>query len=152
MGIAEVDLDIRRQCESLVAGHFLTPVPRQRFVKFVRQLASVFDQGVGDGPSIFARELDQHQVARLTFDQRGNLAVVAATQLVTFPVPWYGSIVSRRGPFADGDGIDNPAVIVSLLCVIARATHASRPPQIRQQLLLQSTSGLNIEGAIDGLV
>ena len=54
MWIAEIDFDICRQRESLVASHFLAPIPRQRFVELLWQFASVFDQGVGDGPGVFA--------------------------------------------------------------------------------------------------
>jgi len=48
-------LDIGRQSESFVASHFFAPVPRQRFVEFLWQFASVLDQGVGDGPGVFSR-------------------------------------------------------------------------------------------------
>jgi hypothetical protein len=41
--ITEIDLDVGRQCESLVTGHLCTPVPGQRFVEFVRQLARVLE-------------------------------------------------------------------------------------------------------------
>lgn len=89
MRITEIDLDIGRQRESLVASHFLAPVPGQRFVEFLWQFASVFDQGVGHGSGIFSRELDQHQVARLTFDECRNLTILAAAQQITFPMPRY---------------------------------------------------------------
>jgi hypothetical protein len=43
-------------------------------------------------------------------------------------------------------------VIIRLLCVTARTAHSPGAPQVLQQLLLQGTTGLYEESAIDGLV
>ena len=84
--ITEVDLDVGRQCEALVVGHLFTPIPSQRLVEFLRQLASVFDQRVYDRTGIFSGDLYQHHVAGMTFDEGRNLAAIGSSQQVTFPV------------------------------------------------------------------
>lgn len=88
----------------------------------------------------------------MAFDEGRNLAVAAFTQKVTFPMTWHRPIFSRGRTLADRYRANDPAVIVSLLRVVARTAHDSRAPQMFQQLLFQGASGLNEEAAINGFV
>lgn len=54
--------------------------------------------------------------------------------------------------FADGHGIDDPAMDGGLLRVVARTAHAPGTPQVLQKLFLQGTARLDKERAVDGFV
>ncbi len=64
----------------LWSGHLGAPIPGQRFVEFLWQLASVLDQRIGERLGIFAGDLYQHHVACLTFDESRNLAAAISAQ------------------------------------------------------------------------
>src|SRR5271170_2165213 len=103
----------------------------------------MLDQRVDDRLRIFAANLDQHRIAGMALDQSRNLAVLAAEQEVTFPVPGYGPVFHAGRTLADRDGAGDSAVIVCLLGVMARTAHHSAAPQMLHQLLLQSATGLD---------
>jgi hypothetical protein len=46
----------------------------------------------------------------MALDQCGHVAVARPAQQVTLPVSGNGSIFDFRRSFADGDGIDDPAL------------------------------------------
>jgi hypothetical protein len=96
--------------------------------------------------------LDEHEVARLSLHQRGDLAVVRPEHQIAFPVTWHSAVLDRCRAFADRHGIDDLAVDVGLLRVMPRSTHAARAPQVLEQLLLQRATRLDEETAVDGLV
>ncbi|CAB3810966.1 hypothetical protein LMG27177_07649 [Paraburkholderia fynbosensis] len=152
LGIAEVHLDISGHGEAFVPGHLRSPIPCQRLIELLRQFGGVFDECIGDRLAILAGYPDQHNVTCLAFDERRNLAAAAAAQQITFPVAGYRTVFNASGAFADRYCVPNPAVIVRLLCVMARTAHGPGAPQVLQQLLLQGTTGLYEESAIDGLV
>ena len=135
-----------------MVGHLGSTIPGQRFVEFLRQLASVLDECIDDRLGILAGDLHQHHVARLTFDEGRNLAAPAAAQQITFPVTGYRAVFNCGRAFADRHRVADSAVIVRLQRVMARTAHGSRAPQVLKQLLLQCTTGLDEEAAIDGLV
>src|SRR6478672_12867948 len=56
-------------------GEFFSSIPGQRSVKFTGQPLRLFDQRRDDAFSILVRDLDQHHVARMTFDKRCDIAV-----------------------------------------------------------------------------
>ncbi len=60
MWIAEVDLDVSRQGEALVAGHLCASIPCQRFVELLRQRAGVLDQRFDNRLGFFAGNLEEH--------------------------------------------------------------------------------------------
>lgn len=100
--IAEVDHEVGGHGEALVVDHLLAPVPRQRSLRFLRQLAGMPDQeGVDDGLGILAGNLHQLHEPGLTFDERCNLAVCAAKQQIAFPMARYCAVFSRRRAFAN---------------------------------------------------
>ena len=80
MWITKVYLYVSRQREPRVVGHLFAPIPRQRFVEFLRQPARVFDQRIYDRLCIFASNLHQHYVACMTFDKGCDLAVAISEQ------------------------------------------------------------------------
>ena len=61
---------------------------------------------------------DQH-IARMTFDQGCDLAVLAAEQKITLPVTRYGTILDLCRSLADRDGIFYPATICRFLRVMS---------------------------------
>lgn len=78
----------------------------------------------------------------MALDQGRNLAVLAAEQQVAFPVPGYGQVFRAGWTLADRDGVGDSAVIVRLLGVMARTAYRPSAPQMLQQFLLQSTTGI----------
>jgi hypothetical protein len=73
----------------------------------------------------------------LTFNERRDLAVLAAEEQVTFPVARKRTIFDCRGTLADRYRISDLPVDAGLLRMVSRTTHASGTPQVRHQLLLQ---------------
>jgi len=53
----------------------------------------LLDECVDHCLCVFARRPDQHHVTCVTFDKRRDLAVVAATDKITFPVTRYSAIL-----------------------------------------------------------
>ena len=60
------------------------------------------------------------------------------------------SICRFRRSFADGDGVDDPAVPVNV--GVSRAAHVPLRSQVVQQLFFQYAPRLNEKAAVDGLV
>ncbi|AOJ40770.1 hypothetical protein WJ23_22425 [Burkholderia lata] len=101
LGIAEVDLDVRRNSEALVAGHLRAPIPRQRFIQFLRKLAGVSYQSIDDSLRVLAGNLHQHHEPGLAFDECCNLAVGVAEQQIAFPVSGNCSILGCARALTD---------------------------------------------------
>ena len=74
--IAEIDIDIGRQAKTFVIGKLFAPVPCQRFVEFSGQLPCMFDQRIYNRLGVPTWNLHQHHVARVTFDQGGDVGVL----------------------------------------------------------------------------
>lgn len=130
LGIAEVDLDVRRDSEALVASHLRTPIPRQRFIQFLRKLAGVSYQSIDDSFRVLAGNLHQHHEPGLAFDECCNLTVGVAEQKIAFPVPGYCSILGRARAFTDRYGIADVRAVLGLQCVLTRSTHRPRTAQV----------------------
>lgn len=101
MGIAEIDLDMGVERKALVVSHLFSAVPSKRFVELLRQLSGVVNQRVNHRLRVFASRLQQHDVACLAFDERGNLAVVTAEQQVALPVSRDSAILGAGWPLAN---------------------------------------------------
>lgn len=119
MRIAKIYLDIGVQSKALVLSHFLSVVPCQRFIELLWQLPCIPDECIDDGRGVFASGFHKHGVACLRLDQGGNLAVVAAKEKVTFPVPGYCSILGTGRTLADRYRPIDSAVVIGFLCVMA---------------------------------
>jgi hypothetical protein len=92
------------------------------------QLARGPDQRVDDRLRVLGWDLDEHEVARLSLYQRGDLAVAGAEQQIAFPMTGHSAILDRCGPLADRHGTHDLAVVVGLLGVMPRPTHAACTP------------------------
>jgi hypothetical protein len=62
------------------------------------------------------------------------------------------AILDRGWTFADRHCVADPAVVARLLRVMAGTPHDPGTPQMVQRFLLQGTTGLDEETAVDGLV
>ena len=80
----------------------------------VGQLLGLLDQRVDDGLRVAARDLGEHHVPGLPFDQRDDVAVLRAAQQVAFPMAGDRSILDAGRPLADGDGIRDASSSVGL--------------------------------------
>jgi len=112
----------------------------------------VFDQRVDHGLCVLAADPYEHDVARVTLHERGNLAVMAPHQQITFPVAGHGPVFDLSRAFADGYHAGELAMIGRLLSVVARTSHGACASEMHQKLLFQGTTGLDEEAAIDGLM
>jgi hypothetical protein len=112
----------------------------------------MLDQSVDDGLSVFASELDQHDVAGLPLYQRGDLAITIAKHQVAFPVSWNGAILCTSGTFTDRYRSDNATVVGSFLRVVTRSAHSARASKVFQQLLFQGPTCMDIKRAVARLV
>ena len=72
-----------------------------------------------DGVGVFVHQLDQHHVARVSLDQRRNLAVGIAEQQIAFPVAWNCPILNAGWTLADGHCIDDTPMDGCFLRVVA---------------------------------
>jgi hypothetical protein len=99
--IAEVDVDVGFHGEALVIGEFFAAVPGQRFVKFVRQLSRLLDQGGDYSLRILGRDLGEHQITRVAFDKRQDVAVIRPAKQVALPVTRHGPVLNRRWSLSD---------------------------------------------------
>ena len=101
----EPRLDLGGQGQALMIGELFSSIPGQRSVKFTGQPLRLFDQRRDDAFSILVRDLDQHHVARMTFDKRCDIAVPGTADQVALPMARHGAIFNGCGSFADGHGI-----------------------------------------------
>lgn len=95
--VAEIDLDVPGQGELLVGMHLGAPAPGQGLVKLLWQLAGMLDERVYHRLRVFAIQLHEHHVARLTLDQGCDLALATTKDQVAFPMPWHSSVFNARG-------------------------------------------------------
>lgn len=117
--ITEAHLDIGSQTEATMRGHFLATIPGQRLGQFARQLLDLLGQNGGNGLRVFAWHPSQHHVTAVTFHQRHDLAVVAADEEIALPVARYGTVLGIGRSLTDRDGVFDPAMIGSLLRMVA---------------------------------
>ena len=104
----------------------------------------MLDQRIDDRLSVLAIDLRHHEIARITFDQRGDLAVVGAKDQVAFPMPGNCSVSSRRWSLTEGEHVTDLAVITGFLRVMARTTHGASAPKVLQQLFFQGAASLYV--------
>src|SRR5690349_4051494 len=108
----------------------------------IRQ-ATFLPERTGCSSGIFARHFHQHGNTRMTLYQRGHVAVARPTQQITLPMTGNGTIFDFRRSFADGDGIDGPALGVPLNAGMPRAADPPLRSQMPHQLLFQRSARLN---------
>jgi hypothetical protein len=130
--ITEINTDVDGEGKTFVVRHFFTPVPGQRLVELLRQLASVVDQGINDGFGVFAGNLHQHHITRMALNQGSDLAIGIAEHRIPFPMAGYCPILDGSWPFTNRNCVGDAAVVVRLLRVVPRPAHGARTPQMFQ--------------------
>lgn len=80
----------------------------------------MFDQRIDQRLNIFRRHLDQHDVSRLSLDQRRNLTAAATEKQVALPVPRNSSIFRGGRALADRNSVNYSSMVVGFLGVVAR--------------------------------
>src|SRR5712675_772363 len=63
-----------------------------------------------------------------------------------------GPILDFRGPFPDGDGIDDLTTAVSAITGLPRAAYTPLGPKVLNQLFFQHSSRLDEQAAVNGFV
>ena len=133
-------------------GELFASIPGQRSVKFTGQPLRLFDQRRDDAFSILVRDLDQHHVARMTFDKRCDIAVPGPADQVALPMARHGAIFNGCGSFADGHGILYLAEPGSFQAGVLGAADSAFRSEVLKQFFFQHPARLNEQTAIDRLV
>ncbi|KWT66536.1 hypothetical protein APV28_4422 [Comamonas testosteroni] len=79
-------------------------------LEFLWQFASMLNERVDDCLRVFAIELHQHHVSRLTLDQGRNLAVATSKDQIAFPMPRHSSVFNAHLTLTDRDGVGDLAM------------------------------------------
>ncbi len=109
-------------------------------------------EGHRHGARILLFYFDQHDIPRLAFDSRGNVAVIGAGNEVAFPMTGYRAIFDGGWPVTNRDGIRDFPQSLSLQTRMLRSANGSFGSKTVLQLLFQDAFRLNIQAAIDGFV
>lgn len=132
--------------------HLGASVPGQGFVQLGRESLGMLYEGGRHGFRILLFNFSQHDIPRLAFDSRRNIAVVGSANEVSFPMPRDRAIFYGGGPFTNRDGIRDVPKSLSLQTGMPRPANGSFGSETGLQFLFQDASGLNIQAAIDGFV
>ena len=96
-----------------------------------------------DSRCVFAGYFYQYGETRMTFHQGCDVTVVRAAQQIALPMTGNGTVLDLRGPFPDGDGIDDLPTAVSAIAGVPRATYTPLGSKMLNQLFFQHASRLN---------
>src|SRR6202790_1999006 len=88
----------------------------------------------------------------MTLYQSGYVTVARPAQQIALPMAGNGTIFHFRRSFADGDGIDDPALGVPVNAGVPRAADPPLRSQMPNQFLFQHSTRLNEQAAINGFV
>jgi len=119
--------------------------------------ASILIAGIGniflgdDAFGVLVGNLDQHDVSRVTFDQRRHIAVLGPADEIAFPMTGNSSIFDGGWPLADRDCILDLSEPALLHAGVSRATDRSPGSEMLEQLL-QHSAGLDEQAPVDRLV
>ena len=117
-----------------------------------RQPVHLADDAGGDGVHVAAVELDEHDVTRRAFHDRGHLGPVPTEQQVAFPVARHRPVLDLRGPLADRHRISDLGPPLARDGVVQVAARRAPSPQMLLQLLGQHASRLHEQRLVDRLV
>jgi len=92
---------------------------------------------------VFAGHFDERGKARMTFHQGCNVTVLAPAQQITLPMTGDGAVFDFRGPFPNGDGIDDLTTAVSANTRVLRVAYGPLGSKVPNQLFFQHSSRLN---------
>ena len=90
-----------------------------------------------------SRYLDERGKTRMTFHQGCYVTVLCAAKEITLPMTGNGAVLDFRGPFPNGDGIDDLTTAVSTNTGLLRAADAALGAKVPHQLFLQHSSRLD---------
>jgi hypothetical protein len=62
---------------------------------------------------VFGGRLDEYGETRMTFHQRGDVTVLGAAEQIALPMATNGAVLDFRGPFSNGNGIDDLTTVLS---------------------------------------
>src|SRR5277367_2716010 len=79
-----------------------------------------------------------------------NVAVLSTTQQIAFPMTRNRSVFGLRRPFANRNGVDDPAMSVNGW--VSRAAYAPLRSQVAYQLSFQHSPSLNEQATVNGFV
>ena len=106
LGIADVDLHTGVDRELDVLGHLLALVPGDRTANLDWERADALGHRIAHGLGAMAvRQLHEHQITTLAFDEGADGGQLLAEDEVSFPVPRYGSVVGLRRSLQDHDDV-----------------------------------------------
>jgi hypothetical protein len=132
--------------------HLGASVPSQGLIQLSGESLGMLREGRRHGFSILLFYFGQHDIPRLAFDSRRNIAVVGSANEISFPMTGYGTIFYRGWPVTNRDGIRDFPKSLSLQTRMLRSADGSFGSETVLQLLFQDASRLNIQAAIDGFV
>jgi hypothetical protein len=112
----------------------------------------LLDQRRDHAFSVLVGDLDQHHIAGLPLNQRGNVAVPGASYKVAFPMTGYSTIFNTWRPISDRDCILDLSQSIALEAGVPGAADSSLGPKMLQKFLLQHATGLNVQASIDCLM
>jgi len=88
-------------------------------------------------------EADQHQIARLSFDEGADRREALAHDEITFPVPGHGAVVGLGRALGDHDHVADLAHAVAAFGPLLIAPHGPATAQTDVQLVAQGTPALD---------
>lgn len=92
---------------------------------------------------VFAVEADEHDEARVTFDERRYVGVSGSREKVAFPMPRDGAILDSCRTFADRHGVNNLATRLSGRARVLRSAHRPTTPEMRDERFLEYSAALH---------
>ena len=107
MRITEIDGDVGFDGEALVIGQLSAIIPGQRFIKLIGKLARLLDESVDDGLGLPVLDLREHDIARVSFDQRDDEAVLRSAQQIAFPMAKRLAVINILRAFMDRNTANN---------------------------------------------
>src|SRR5271170_3513103 len=91
---------------------------------------------------------DQGGIARMTLDQRDDLAALRTAQQIPFPVTGNGSVFDLRGSLSNRDRLGDLAAPI-LASALARVAEASPSAQMLDELFFQHPASLDEQALVD---
>src|SRR5712671_5498894 len=88
----------------------------------------------------------------MTFHQGCDVTVPGAAKQIALPMTRNGAVLDFRGPFSNGNGVDDLTTPVSAITRMPRATDSPLEPKMLNKLFLQHSTCLNEQAAVNGFV
>jgi hypothetical protein len=134
--IAEVDVHIGSNGESLVVSQFSAPIPGQRRHQSVRKTFHLPNEGTHNILAFFPLDVNEHYESGLALCQGGNVRVLSTRKQISFPVAWDRTLLYFGRPFPDRYGVHNLPARLPLRGRCLAASHDALAAQTRYQFFL----------------